>query len=161
MARKKGKKSKKIEEYEAGRINFENVLQDDLRQANQKYRSGNNQKFYLAIQTIWNNCMEADKEAIIELLKERNEDNENRKRTSILSHEDDQIDTRGDRRYGPLTEKQFKRMMNANPSYATGRNQFRDKKLNQWREAFELINEGLKRRYYGQKRQFEKDELEA
>jgi len=146
LATKQGEERKKIEEYEIGKINFENVLQSDLHQANNCYRNGNFAKFCLAVQTIWSNAMRADKEAILNLVKER--ENERHDNTQARGYQRQSIDT-----------NRFLRFVETNPKRHT--NRLAERKIPIWREIFMLINEGLKRRYYGGKKEYEKDTLET
>lgn len=150
---------KKVEELEAGKINFEQVLQSDLQQANNLHRQGRITEFYLAIQTIWDNCLEGDREEIMKLVKERYEEQGKTHKYTIKNPEEEGIKTR--RMTRPLNQDRFLELVEADPNYATGRVELRENNLSEWREVFAIINQGLKLRYHGKKREYERDKLTA
>lgn len=138
-----------------GRINFENVLQNDLERANEFYRNGQFKKFVLATQQVWQNCLREDRDAILELVEEMSsvstvdpcslgfENSENRQR--------DFRDQQRGVRENITGREEFLEYLQSNPHYTTGRSKFRKKKLGKWRRIFTILNNGLKERYFGGK----------
>ncbi|KXB04506.1 hypothetical protein AKJ49_02030 [candidate division MSBL1 archaeon SCGC-AAA382A03] len=148
MAKKQGE----VEEFEAGRINFEKVLQGAINKANQMFITGN-PKFPLAVQNTWDRCLEADKDAIMELIEERA-----KRKTEISgSYAEMRKGSKGFK--GIITgNRSFLKHMNASIESYT-RHYLTDTEF--YRTALEVINEGLKKRYYGKKRTWEKDQMGA
>lgn len=143
---------KKKTEYEAGRINFEQVLQSAIHKANQMYISGN-ARFPLAVQNIWDNCLEADKDAIMKMVKERREQRPDRNGSYAEMRKANK--SVREKLRDPRTFLQF---MSADINSFTGH---RLRHTGYYRSALQVINEGLKKRYYGKKRHWEERHEEA
>lgn len=134
-----------VEEYEEGRINFEKKLERELEKASNHRTEEKYKEFALTVQQIWNDSLFKDKMVILETLeylleKKRGDDN-------------------GYRMFQNLRNKrQFLKFVEAEP-YNTDKFIFENNMYRRtWLEIYRVINNALKRRYYGRKRSWEKDE---
>jgi len=134
-----------VEEYEEGRINFEKKLERELEQAS-NYRTDEEYKdFALTVQQIWNDSLIKDKITILEtleyFLKTRDEDRKGYEMFQYLENKD-----------------QFLKFVEAEP-YNLDKFMFENKTYRRtWLEIYRVINNALKRSYYGRKRSWEKDD---
>lgn len=139
----------KITETKSGKINFEKTLQGLLRKAEQtldKEPNRNNQlkddtcyQFAKSVWKVWKFSLYKDKKEIVKLLNQWLEMGV----TDELS-----------------SKEEFLEFVKASPQSSEGF-LFGKTYFDTWVEILELMNEGLKRRYYGDKRQWSKSRMDV
>lgn len=138
-----------VQEFDAGKVNYEETLSNQLVQANNHFQDRDMIKFCFTIQSIWNNCFEEDRKEIIESVSKMNDKSMN---DSILIS---------------LPSSDFKSMMNkdlfnrVHLNWMDIEEEYGENTRKKWRRAYQIIQEVLRKKYQGKKKIYEKDKLEG
>lgn len=146
---------KEIEEYKSGKVLYEEVLTGLLREANTAFRLNKQDEFCFAIQSIWNNIYQKDREEIYTAVKNIQCENEKAGYSSSVYDSGEKV----------LELELFNKLMTTNVG-ETEKISIRGGILswwkygNDWRKAYQIIQETLRKKYQGKTKKFTKDKLE-
>lgn len=150
MSNGKERKLKRIEEYEAGKINYEETLSAQLVQANNYFQENKVVNFCYTVQSIWNNCFEEDRKEIMETIDRINNGNGQYQQYINATN---------------LTKRDFRDIVEKDLYYKVSRNwmdvtkPYGCRTRKKWRRAYQIMQEVLRKKYQGKTKVYAKDEI--